>query len=114
MSRQVLGIVHHAHSSPGQVGVVLKQLGVRLHLRRPVLGQGIPRDLGRYDGLIVFGGPMSANDPLPGLAFEMRLIERWLHTEKPLWGICLGAQLMTRVLGGAVSSHPDARVEIGW
>ena len=114
MSRQVLGIVHQAHSSPGQVGVVLKQLGVRLHLRRPVLGQGIPRDLGRYDGLIVFGGPMSANDPLPGLAFEMRLIERWLHTEKPLWGICLGAQLMTRVLGGAVSSRPDARVEIGW
>ena len=114
MNRRVLGIVHQAHSSPGQVGIALKQLGIGLHLRRPVLGQRVPRDLGHYDGLIVFGGPMSANDPLPGLLAELRLIERWLHTDRPLWGICLGAQLMTRVLGGSVASHPDARVEIGW
>lgn len=114
MNRQVLGIVHQAHSSPGQVGVALTQLGIRLHLRRPLLGQRVPRDLGRYDGLIVFGGPMSANDALPGLMTELRLIERWLHADKPLWGICLGAQLMARVLGSHVTAHEAARVEIGW
>ena len=29
----------------------------------------------RYDGLIFLGGPMSANDPLPYLKAEMRVMD---------------------------------------
>lgn len=115
MKPRVLCVLHQRHSVTGQVGVALQQLGVEVQTVRPLVGQRLPRDVRRFDGLIVFGGPMSANDDhLPGLRLEMQLIERWLAAGKPLWGICLGAQLMARVLGAQVVTHPDDQVEIGW
>ncbi len=115
MSMRVLCVLHQAHSTTGQVGVALKQLGVQVQIVRPLVGQRLPRDLNRFDGLIVFGGPMSANDDhLDGIRRELKLIEQWLHHDRPLWGICLGAQLMARVLGASVQSHPDDHVEVGW
>ena len=115
MKPRVLCVLHQKHSVTGQVGVALRQLGVQVQTVRPLVGQRLPRDVHRFDGLIVFGGPMSANDDhLPGLRLEMQLIERWLAAGKPLWGICLGAQLMARVLGAQVMTHPEDQVEIGW
>ena len=74
------------------------------------IGQRMPRQMRQFDGMIVFGGPMSANDDhLPGIPAELRAIERWMHTDRPVWGICLGAQLMARVLGSQVYSHPETR-----
>jgi len=87
---RVLCVLHQAHSTTGQVGVALKQLGVQVQIVRPLVGQRLPRDLNRFDGLIVFGGPMSANDDhLDGIRRELKLIEQWLHHDRPLWGICL-------------------------
>lgn len=115
MTERVLCVLHQGHSITGQVGVALRQLGVQVQTVRPLIGQRLPRDLHRFDGLIVFGGPMSANDDhLPGLRLEMQLIERFLRADRPIWGICLGAQLMARVLGGRVYEHPESQVEIGW
>ena len=58
---------------------------------------------------------MSANDDhLPGIRSELNLIEQWLNTDRPIWGICLGAQLMARVLGAKVCPHVCSKVEIGW
>ena len=58
---------------------------------------------------------MSANDDhIPGISTELRAIERWMHTDRPVWGICLGAQLMARVLGSEIYSHPANQVEVGW
>lgn len=112
---RVLCVLHQAHSTTGQVGIALKQLGVQVQIVRPLVGQRLPRDLNRFDGLIVFGGPMSANDDhLEGIRRELKLIEQWLHHDRPLWGICLGAQLMSRVLGASIESHPEDRVEVGW
>ena len=44
----------------GQVGVALA-IGHRVQIIRPLVGR-IPRQLDQFDGLVVFGGPMSAND----------------------------------------------------
>lgn len=115
MTVRVLCLLHQAHSITGQVGVALQQLGVQVQIARPLVGQRLPRDLKRFDGLIVFGGPMSANDDhLEGIRRELKLIEFWLREDRPLWGICLGAQLMSRVLGAPVEPHPADQVEIGW
>jgi GMP synthase (glutamine-hydrolysing) len=115
MSRRVLCVLHQAHSTTGQVGIALKQLGHQVQVVRPLVGQRLPRKIERFDGLVVFGGPMSANeDKLPGIRTELQLIERWMHMDRPVWGICLGAQLMARVLGSRVFSHQRDQVEIGW
>src|SRR6478752_1226718 len=68
----------------------------------------------RYRGLIVLGGPMNVEDHAhrAHLLTEMRAIESALRQDKPVLGICLGAQLLAHVLGAPVRRH--ACHEIGW
>src|SRR5262249_19359334 len=65
-----------------------------------------------FAGLIVMGGPQSANDPLPGLAAELEVIEHAISQEKPVLGICLGSQLIAKALGARV--YKNSHKEIGW
>jgi GMP synthase (glutamine-hydrolysing) len=71
-------------------------------------------NLDRYHGLIVLGGPMNVMDShrYPHLLTELRAIEQALRQDKPVLGICLGAQLLAHVLGAPVRRHD--RHEIGW
>jgi GMP synthase (glutamine-hydrolysing) len=112
----VLAIVHQAHSTTGRVGELLEERGYRLDCRCPNLGHPLPECLEGYAATIVFGGPMSANhDHLLGIRAELGWLERIaLPAERPLLGICLGAQLMARALGARVGPHPDGLVEIGY
>lgn len=59
---------------------------------------------------------MSANDDtrLPFIRAELDWIPQVLAAGKPLLGICLGAQLLARVLGARVQPHPERRVEVGY
>lgn len=113
--RPVLTIVHQPHSNCGRVGALLRRQGYGLDRRCPLHGDPLPTDLSDHDGVVVFGGPMSANDDhLPGLREELDLLERSLGTGVPTLGICLGAQMMARVLGGRVAPRADTRVEVGY
>lgn len=71
-------------------------------------------DMGRYDALIVLGGPQMPDqgDRHPHLNVEMRCIEEALKRDVPVLGICLGAQLLAYTLGGGVRAMPEW--EIGW
>jgi len=66
------------------------------------------------DLLIILGGPISANDEVrfPFIHDELTLLETRMHAGMPTLGVCLGAQLMARALGGKVT--PGSRNEIGW
>jgi len=112
----LLAIVHQAHSTTGRVGELLEVRGYRLDRRCPNVGDPLPERLEEYAATIVFGGPMSANhDHLPGIRAELAWLERVaLPAERPLLGICLGAQLMARALGARIGAHPDGLVEIGY
>jgi len=68
----------------------------------------------RYRGLIVLGGPMNVEDQYrrPHLKAELDAIEEALRQDKPVLGICLGAQLLAHVLGAPVRRHEQH--EIGW
>ena len=59
-------------------------------------------DLGDVDLIIALGGPMSANDGYPALQREMEYLRTVTDAGKPVLGICLGAQLLSRALGGTV------------
>jgi GMP synthase-like glutamine amidotransferase len=63
-------------------------------------------------GLILMGGPMSANDDLPWVPHELAAIREAANRGIPVLGVCLGAQLIARALGARV--YPNAEKEIGW
>lgn len=65
---------------------------------------GIPRAPGAYAGLVVLGGPMSANDvdEYSFLTETMALIRAFAAADRPVLGICLGAQMIARTFGGEV------------
>ena len=67
-----------------------------------------------YDLLLILGGPMSANDDfnIPWLKAEKAFIRDAIDQGKLLLGICLGSQLIARVLGARVRKNNHR--EIGW
>ncbi len=60
--KKVAIVVHQEHSRPGRVGALLEKRGYELHRLCPNLGCNLPEDMSDYAGVVIFGGPMSAND----------------------------------------------------
>jgi GMP synthase (glutamine-hydrolysing) len=114
--RKILLVVHQITSEPGLVGQILQDLHYDLEICCPAIAQPLPTTMEDYEGAIVFGGPMSANDDttLPFIQDELNWIPSVLDSGKPYLGICLGAQLLARVLGGQVSLHSEGVKEIGY
>lgn len=110
----IVVVLHQERSSPGRVGQWLVQKGYLLDIRRPPLGDPLPTDLSGYVGAVVFGGPMSANDDEPYVRREIDWCADCLKQDLPFLGICLGAQLLVRALGGDVKAHPHEQTEIGY
>ncbi|WP_322987832.1 glutamine amidotransferase [Hoeflea sp.] len=113
-SGRILIILHQENSSCGRVGQLLSLMGFQADVRRPVLGDPLPDTLDSHAGVVVFGGPMSANDDIEAIRHETRFMDTVLASGKPYLGICLGAQILVRHLGGRVACRDDGLVEIGW
>ena len=112
--KPVLVILHQETSSPGRVGQMLEARGHALDIRRPPLGDHLPETLDHHAGAVMFGGPMSANDPDEFVKRETDWLAVPLRENKPFFGICLGAQMLVNHLGGSVESHEEGQVEVGW
>ena len=111
---KVLIILHQETSSPGRVGQELVKRGFALDIRKPRFGDQLPETMANHAGAVIFGGPMSANDPEAFVKKEIDWINVPLKEQKPFLGICLGAQMMVKHLGGEVAGHGDELVEIGY
>ncbi|MES2916183.1 MAG: type 1 glutamine amidotransferase [Pseudomonadota bacterium] len=97
----------------GQVGVALHEQAALIDLYKPWVGQPLPRTVDA-DALVVLGGEQSATDDhshpyLPDLA---RLMADYTALDRPVLGICLGAQLLARAFGA--DNHLGAATEFGW
>ena len=109
-------VVQHVESEGTYVvGDTLSSAGVTVDTRRVFAGEPLPADISRFDGLVVMGGPMSANsdDGFPTRAGEIELLARALDRGILTLGICLGAQLLAKAAGGSVFAG-TAGPEIGW
>ncbi|NVK35591.1 MAG: glutamine amidotransferase [Rhodobacteraceae bacterium] len=113
-SSRILVVLHQEHSSPGKVGRELVRRGYKLDIRKPRFGDALPATMDDHAGAVIFGGPMSANDPDAFVKKEIDWIDVPLREEKPFLGVCLGAQMMVKSLGGSVAPHGDGLVEIGY
>src|SRR5213593_3087797 len=80
----------------GLLANVLRDRGIHHRYLDLPRGDPPPRDLRGVGGLIVLGGPMAVYEAErhPFLAIESALVERTLAAERPILGICLGAQLI--------------------
>jgi GMP synthase-like glutamine amidotransferase len=103
---------HTPTEGPGYFATHLEARGRPWELIRIDAGEAVPDDPSPYAGLCFMGGPMSVNDPLPWIAQVEALIRRAADMDIPVIGHCLGGQLMSKALGGAVTNNPVK--EIGW
>jgi len=112
--KKLLVLQHVAHELLGTLNPLLKRSGFRIRYVNFARHPDAQPSLEGYDGLVILGGPMSANDAdrLAHLNVEMRLIEDALRRDIPVLGICLGAQLIAKTLGAPV--YPNHEKEIGW
>ncbi len=91
---------------------VLKR-GHSLSTTRMYLDEPLPA-MEQFHWLIVMGGPMNIHehDRYPWLAGEKEFLKRTIEEEKPVLGICLGAQLIADALSSKVFAGQHK--EIGW
>ncbi len=107
----LLAIQHIACEPPAAFEDELRSRG--LDMARVELDEGEPLpDWRDFEGLIVMGGPMGAyeEDAHPWLAGEKRAIGDAARAGHPVWGVCLGAQLLAGALGARVYKGPEAEV----
>ena len=112
--KTALFILHQKTSEAGDIANKLKIRGFNFEIRRPSLGDSLPTNLNNYSAIVVFGGPMSANDNDEFMKKEIDWIGQVLQSEVPFLGICLGAQILVKYLGCKVEKNPKEFSEIGF
>ena len=110
---QPVAIFRHAPTEgPGHFATYLERHKIPWRLVGVDAGAAVPPDPRVFSGLVFMGGPMSVNDAIPWIAPVLKLIRDSVAADVPVLGHCLGGQLISKALGGAVSRNPVK--EIGW
>jgi GMP synthase (glutamine-hydrolysing) len=109
---RLLVLQHIACEPPAAFEDELRSRG--LDLVRVELDEGEPlADWRDFPAIVVMGGPMGAYDEAEHswLAPEKQLLREAVDADVPVWGVCLGAQLLAGALGARV--YPGERAEVG-
>jgi GMP synthase (glutamine-hydrolysing) len=109
-----LAIRHVAFEDLGLLGPLITSRGYQIRYHDAGIDRFDSTTLLAPDVVIVLGGPIGVyeRDAYPFIFDEIAAIAARVTAEKPILGICLGAQLMAAALGARVA--PGPRKEIGW
>lgn len=116
MTQKLILIRHHEKPDDDRVQAFAEANGLTPDGYRPYLGDTLPDLTPDIAGVVVFGGRQSAADfdSYPFLSDEMAFIRKVMAAGLPLLGICLGAQLIIRALGGQVGPLNGDLHEFGY
>ena len=109
MSTTLLVIQHVDREGPDLIGRLAEERGMTVHTLRPDRGDALP-DPGACPNTIalVLGGPMGVSDrhrpDQAWLQTELDWLRAWHRQNRPVIGICLGAQLLATAAGGTVKA----------
>ena len=115
MPRPKILVFQHVPYEPlGTLDPLLKAAGFRIRYVNFSREPQAPVVLDRYAAVIALGGPMNVDEThrYPYLAREVEILRDALDRDMSVLGICLGAQLLAKALGGRVFRND--RAEIGW
>lgn len=115
MARPKILVFQHVPYEPlGTLDPLLKAAGFRIRYVNFGRDASQRPALDKYEAVIVLGGPMNSDqiDTYPNLITEVAIIREAVDRDMSVLGICLGAQLLAKALGGTVTRNP--RREIGW
>ncbi|MEZ5016101.1 MAG: type 1 glutamine amidotransferase [Flavipsychrobacter sp.] len=106
-------IQHVPFEEIGHIEIWARTRGCTISSTKMYLGEELP-PIEQVDMLVILGGPMSIFDfeEHPWLREEREFIKRVIDTNKLVLGICLGAQLVSDILGASV--YPSKHKEIGF
>ncbi len=116
---RVLVVRNHPQEGSGLIGERLRAAGIDLLDLAPISGDRLPERIDGLDGALVLGGPQSAMDDArhPYFGRIVDLLRVFAAADRPVLGICLGAQLMARAHAGPANAAPVREndvVEIGF
>jgi len=124
--KRAIVLQHTPTEAPERVGELLAERGVDLDVRHVYRGDEVPARVESGEIVVAMGGPMGVGDiEDPRCAFlapEIALMREAVARDRPVLGICLGAQLLAAAAGARV--YPNTRraadgtltpaPEVGW
>ena len=109
----VLSLIHDDRAPTGLFAEAVRERQGEL-TEWDITRGGPPAPPTSYDAVFVFGGGMHVDQEAqhPWLRDEDSLIKELLEEDMPVFGVCLGSQLIAKAAGARVGPAP--REEIGW
>ena len=99
----IIVLQHDAANRPGRLGVTFRDHAFRLDVRRLYEGDAVPADFDGVEGVIALGGAPNVGDDTPWMQAELECLRAAHERQLPVVGVCLGAQMIAKALGGEVA-----------
>lgn len=105
--------MHVSFEEPGAIQQWALANGHSLTGTKTYLGEKLP-SVNDFDLLVVMGGPQSVNelDRYSYLRDEIALVQTTIAHNKPILGVCLGAQIIAKALGAEVQKSPHKEIGV--
>lgn len=107
-------VIHEAYEDPGAYLAWAALHGHEIALTKVYQFDPLPQ-VDDFDWLIVMGGPQSPHStkeeyPYYDAKVEIKLLQETIAADKPIIGVCLGAQLLGEAYGAPVEHSPEKEI----